>query len=612
VDINLTETETIFLLDIPTTSFSEDTEAADKIKERNTVYTEMLKQRHGDRYTDRFMQTFNDAPKNKEVQTTRFGLTDASVMATNWDMYDTYKEKEGSKLLLLRHFTLQHTTYKSDDDLAEEVPSSQKSNRVSKIAKDEDKSISMTMRDSSMVNDSALRSDAFKQSLFTMERAVTLNNYQHKQAVYRGLSVLPGKNLRYNRLTNPDAVPPSSNRPRIADNDVGKILPNLERLWDYKCSITRGRNISAMTWNKSNPDIIAVGYCQFGYNEQKGGFACCWSIKNPEYPERIFHFNTGVTGLDFSSTSGSLLAVGLYDGTVAIVDVRGTGSQSILDSSESPGKHSGPVWQIKWVDRDRLTGEEHGEMLVSISTDGRITRWSIRKGFECSDLMRLKRISNKKETKDRKLDIKRSHEGLISRFSGGLSFDFYPKDTNIYLTGTEDGHIHKCSCSYNEQYLESYFGHMGPVYKVAWSPYVSDAFLSCSGDWSVKLWNQEKPKAIHSFQSSKEAVNDICWSPTSATTFACVRDRAIEVWDLNVSTLDPIIITHPSGYAKLSSVAFSINSECLLVGDSDGHITIYLLKNIPQPPETHVEILTKLMNPQTITVTEENDENDKK
>ena len=28
-----------------------------------------------------------------------------------------------------------------------------------------------------------------------------------------------------------------------------------------------------------------------------------------------------------------------------------------------------------------------------------------------------------------------------------------------YLAGTEEGHIHKCSCSYNEQYLESYLGH---------------------------------------------------------------------------------------------------------------------------------------------------------
>lgn len=28
-----------------------------------------------------------------------------------------------------------------------------------------------------------------------------------------------------------------------------------------------------------------------------------------------------------------------------------------------------------------------------------------------------------------------------------------------YVAGTEEGHIHKCSCSYNEQYLETYNGH---------------------------------------------------------------------------------------------------------------------------------------------------------
>lgn len=57
---------------------------------------------------------------------------------------------------------------------------------------------------------------------------------------------------------DPDAIPVSSNRPRIDDNDVGKILPNLERLWDYKCNITRGRNISAMTWNRSNPVMTCI------------------------------------------------------------------------------------------------------------------------------------------------------------------------------------------------------------------------------------------------------------------------------------------------------------------------------------------------------------------
>ena len=31
--------------------------------------------------------------------------------------------------------------------------------------------------------------------------------------------------------------------------------------------------------------------------------------------------------------------------------------------------------------------------------------------------------------------------------------------TSSYLACTEEGYIHKCSCSYNEQVLETYTGH---------------------------------------------------------------------------------------------------------------------------------------------------------
>jgi len=41
---------------------------------------------------------------------------------------------------------------------------------------------------------------------------------------------------------------------------------------------------------------------------------------------------------------------------------------------------------------------------------------------------------------------------------------------NSYLVGTEEGHIHRCSCSYNEQYLDSYFGHT--VCLISWILYV--------------------------------------------------------------------------------------------------------------------------------------------
>lgn len=44
------------------------------------------------------------------------------------------------------------------------------------------------------------------------------------------------------------------------------------------------------------------------------------------------------------------------------------------------------------------------------------------------------------------------------------------------------------STNYADQYIRSYSGHVGPVYRVAWSPFCSSCFLSASADWTLKLW----------------------------------------------------------------------------------------------------------------------------
>lgn len=36
---------------------------------------------------------------------------------------------------------------------------------------------------------------------------------------------------------------------------------------------------------------------------------------------------------------------------------------------------------------------------------------------------------------------------------------FLVYNANSYVVGTEEGPIHKCSCSYNEQYLDTFLGH---------------------------------------------------------------------------------------------------------------------------------------------------------
>ena len=149
------------------------------------------------------------------------------------------------------------------------------------------------------------------------------------------------------------------------------------------------------------------------------------------------------------------------------------------------GKHTDPVWQLCWVDQ----GAERGEILVSISSDGRVTKWDMKKGLENQDLMKLKRVTapNKQGGTDAKATTAGGSEGIISRRASGMCIAFSPRDPNYYLAGTEDGHIHKCSCSYNEQHLESFFGHSGPVYKLRWSPFADNTFISCSADWTIKL-----------------------------------------------------------------------------------------------------------------------------
>ncbi|CAF0918588.1 unnamed protein product [Rotaria sordida] len=313
----------------------------------------------------------------------------------------------------------------------------------------------------------------------------------------------------------------------------------LDKLFAYSAELTSNKNVSALAWNHKNSDLLAVGYGPFEYNDQRDGLVCCWSLKNQDFPERYFHTPAGVTTVAFSIKFPSLLAVGLYDGTVNVYDVQHNSDKPLLDTEESLGKHTAPVWQLYWVEVEKGRDDDTGEVLMSISTDGRVTQWLLRKGFESNDYMKLKRILSKQTVQKRESgkDTKGpKSENLLFRSSGGLCFDVCPDDKTIYLCGTEEGLIHRCSVSYNEQYLDTYSGHTGPVYRIAWSPIAKGVFLSSSADWTVSLWTTDRFQPCITFASRKKPVFDICWSPKSATIFCCANEEAVEVWDLSKNT----------------------------------------------------------------------------
>nr|XP_060629680.1 dynein axonemal intermediate chain 4 [Anolis sagrei ordinatus] len=618
VDIFLTETETIWLFDMPTLMVSTESEEAESVRKKNVVYMELCKNRAGnDRYTNRWMQTINGAPKTKEVQCDKIGMIDKEIMATVWDLYDSFNALEVASVEKTGHpesITCSKSGVLKDYDRTTSTVSVDRESTASSSIIDLESVILSRIHEE--VEDRAeaiLKCEKFHQDLFFMERVLMENIFQPKLAAYRQLPIFsePERKSATSETESyvesekeeeeEEAEEPLSVRSslllELGEGRKEILPPFMEALWTYGCDFTRGNNVSCMTWNKLNPDLLAVGYGQFRFKDQKEGLACCWSLKNPMWPERVYKCHHGVTALDFSATNPNLLAVGLFNGTIELFNVQTRNRHSVLDNSESSEKHLGPVWQLKWVEQDRGTkGEDKGEILVSISADGRVTKWFVRKGLSCTDLMKLKRT-----TSDKRKGAEKKSEALISRQVPGLSFDFHPKDTNIYVVGTEEGYIHKCSCSYNEQYMETYTGHKGPVYKLAWNPFSTEIFLSCSADWSIMLWRQDSVRPIMTLSSTTNVLYDIMWSPHSPYVFAAANESQVEIWDLSVSTLDPLIVNPATGNLKITTVLFAKNADCLLIGDSDGLVTVYALRNLGEVDRKKVEVLHDMIGTNLLT-----------
>lgn len=79
------------------------------------------------------------------------------------------------------------------------------------------------------------------------------------------------------------------------------------------------------------------------------------------------------------------------------------------------------------------------------------------------------------------------------RFLGCAScVKFHPKDPKIYLVGTEEGLIYKCSTEYSSMFLLTYHAHNMPIYRIDFNNFNSDIFLSCSDDWRIKVWEDNR------------------------------------------------------------------------------------------------------------------------
>ncbi|CAD8093566.1 unnamed protein product [Paramecium sonneborni] len=441
------------------------------------------------------------------------------------------------------------------------------------------------------------QSQQVQTSLKYVERILNQNLYHKQYIQYRNYPEVKFEKMTLNEDPKQRGGAFKRNFPnKIEDEGIveKKQQDPITQLFSYKCQLSEQCKVTSADWNPVNKDLLAVSYSN---RETSDGHIMFWTLKNPTFPERIITYPSKFNCCKFSESQPNLIAAGTVDGIVAVWDIRRKSNKPITENKEMAGKHSDSVWEVQWIGKG-AKGTDKGESLVSISSDSRIVEWSMKKGLEYTNLMNLKRVvqSSQKEN---------LQEGVNFRMSAGFSFDFLQRESAMYLAATEDGTIHRCSKSYTEQYLDNYFGHSGPVYKVRCNPFFGDIFLTCSADWSCKLWNwtEELPKANFQQQNLKDEVLDFEWSPHTSVLFASVcKDGRLELWDLTKNNmLDPYFTIMPQeqeNWPAKTMVRFAHNSPVLITGDARGDINAYRLYGYEDnDPLQEEEKLRKLLYP---------------
>jgi len=336
----------------------------------------------------------------------------------------------------------------------------------------------------------------------------------------------------------------------------GSLLP----LWRFSTDRTKRKQVTALCWNPQYPDLFAVAYGSYDFMRQGSGVVCAFSLKNTSHPEYLFATESGVMCLDFHPQHASLLAVGCYDGTVMVYDVRNKGNKPIYSSSIKTGKHTDPVWQVFWQEED-LAKELN---FYSISSDGRVANWIMSKNeLKMEPVMQLRLVNTVKDDPE---------ETSLSGLAGGCCFDFNKSAEHLFIVGTEEGKIHKCSKAYSGQYLETYEGHHMAVYALRWNPFHENVFISCSADWTVKLWDHNLKYPVMSFDLGN-SVGDVAWAPYSSTVFAAVTsDGKVHVYDLAENKHEPLCEQKVVKRAKLTHVCFNNKDPIVMVGDDRGGV----------------------------------------
>ena len=483
-------------------------------------------------FSERAAQTFNNPDRNREVQTEPPPRADFSGSVNQWRIYDAYTK-----------------------DIERIEREKEKSNKKGGRHATEDKAAVLAKKRAALEQEKHLHAsdDVRKISNASkiIERMINQNTFSD---IADDFKYFDDESDQYR------------------EGFKGTLLP----LWRFHSDATSKLTVTSVAWFEDYTDLMAVGYGSFNFNKQSTGALLIYSLKNPSYPEKIYEISSGIMSVDIHPEHSNYLCVGLYNGNVAVYNLKSKSTEPEYISSRTEAdeslenKHSDPVWQVKWQPNnlDALMN------FCSISSDGKIGNWVLVK----NELMYKTVVTVKSVDSLEELDDPRSKNALAA----GTAFAFHPKNNNLFLAGTEEGKVYKSYQSYTSRYLDIIPAHTMTVEQIEWSPFHPNVFMTCSQDWSLKIWDHEASNHPLFVFELGAAVGSCAWSFHSSTIFAAVTtDGKAHIFDLSANKYEALAcqtVTQKKK-TKLTSCQFSRkdNLPILLIGDDRGYVSTFKL-----------------------------------
>ncbi|EGF84346.1 hypothetical protein BATDEDRAFT_22301 [Batrachochytrium dendrobatidis JAM81] len=317
------------------------------------------------------------------------------------------------------------------------------------------------------------------------------------------------------------------------------------------------RPASYLSWYPDDGHKIAVAYSVLDFQKMPANMCLdsyIWDVENPNTPEQTLSPASPIVSIKYNPKDPHILVGGLYNGLLSYWDTR-KGSFPV-DTSPIEKSHRDPVYNVSWVQ------SKSGCEFFSVSTDGQVLWWDIRKLSEPTETMIIDPEKN----------------GSIV---GGTVLDFETTMPTKFMVGSENGSIFMCNKKAknpSEKITHIYPGHHGPICALQRNPFFLKNFLTI-GDWKAQIWAEDVKSPIMSTKYSMQYLTDGCWSPTRPSVFfTSKRDGTLDIWDYIFKQNEPTLTVQVCN-SPIHCIKAQEHGRILAASAQDGSTTIFELSD---------------------------------